>query len=79
MSQVESDKLKKLEKLCAWRASIFLNPSLYMAIKLTFPTNIGGIVEGRIMSVVGSGSLGAWEPGKVCWGFVTHRFLASVF
>lgn len=44
MAQVESPDLKKLEKYGAGRASVLLQPSLYRTQKLTFPTDIGGIV-----------------------------------
>lgn len=56
---MESLDLKKLEKFCAGRALVLLHPSLYRAQKLTFPTDIGGIVlDARIMSNIGTGSLG---------------------
>lgn len=59
IARVETTELCKVAKTCAWRTPVLLQPSLYEALKLTFPTDIGGIVlHGRITSDVGSGNLG---------------------
>lgn len=53
-------KLKKmLSEFCARRVPILLHPSLYRAVKLTYPMDVGGIVlDGRMTSEIGTGSLG---------------------
>lgn len=56
MAQVESDESKKLAKLCPGRVLVLLYPTLYRTLKLTFPTDVGGIVlDGRNTFDIGSG------------------------
>lgn len=58
MIQKETQELKNLSRYCAGRVPVLLQRSLYRAIKLTFATDVGGIItEGRITSDVGTGSL----------------------
>lgn len=59
MSQLGSLELRKMSQMCAGRILVIFHPCLYIALKLTYPMNVGGIVlEGRIMSDIGTGSLG---------------------
>lgn len=48
MTPVESDELKKkMAKLCAGSVPVSLHPLVYRALKLTFPTDVVGIVLDR--------------------------------
>lgn len=59
MFVLESPYLKKLRHFCAGRVPVLLHPSLYRSVKLTYLTDIGGIVlKGRMTSELGTGSLG---------------------
>lgn len=59
MFELENHNLKNLRQFCSGRVPVLLHPSLYRAIKLTYPTDVGGIVtEGRMTSELGVGSLG---------------------
>lgn len=52
-------KKKKLQKFCSGRVSVLLHSSLYKVVKLTYPTDFGGIVpDGRMTAEVGTGCLG---------------------
>lgn len=62
MVKTESPVLKKMSNLCAGRNPFNLHPSLYKALKLTFPTDVGGIAsDGRITTDIETGSLGQFE------------------
>ena len=51
--------LNSLNKLCSGRVCVYVHPSLYRALKVTFPTDVGGIVtSGRLTTDLGHGSLG---------------------
>lgn len=51
--------LKKLSRCLVGRLSVLPHPSLYRGLKLTYPTDIDGIVQdGQIMSELGTESLG---------------------
>lgn len=55
----ESDTLRKMNCFCAGRVPVFVHPSLYRALKLTFPWDIGGISQdGTINTEMGHGSMG---------------------
>lgn len=59
MLEIDDPEIKKLRQFCAGRVPVLVHPSLYRAIKLTYPTDVGGIaLDGRIMSELGVGSLG---------------------
>lgn len=59
MGTLDWPELKKMPKLCAGKVSILLHPSLYSALKLTFPRDVDVIVlDGRITSEMNMGSLG---------------------
>lgn len=58
MAHIESLELKKLAQYCSGRVSVF-TPPLNRILKLTFPTDISGIVtERQIMVNIGTSSLG---------------------
>lgn len=58
MSESKNTYLKKLRHFCDGRVPVLLHPSLYRSVKLTYPPDVGGIVlEGRVMSELGIGSL----------------------
>lgn len=57
--ELENSTLKKLRHFCSGRVPVLLHPSLYRAVKLIYPTDVGGIVlDGRITTELGTGSLG---------------------
>lgn len=57
-SQVESDELKELVRLCARSVSVLHRTSLCRVLKLPFPTDVDGVaLDGRITSDIGYGSL----------------------
>lgn len=74
MVQTEPLELKKLSQFCARRAPVLIHPSLYRGLKLTFHTDVSGIVaEGRITSDKDTGSL------EQSVGFLTpDRFSSSL-
>lgn len=44
--------------MCSGRVPVILYPSLYRALKLTFPTNVNGIFkDSQIMTDIGTGNL----------------------
>lgn len=56
--------------MCGSRVSVLLHPSLYRALRQTFPTAVGEIVlDGRIMSEIGTGAY---------WGTFPVRFPFSL-
>lgn len=57
MAQIETPVLKKLAQLYAGRVAVLLYPSIYRALKLTFPGDVEGIVFGQT-SDISTGSLG---------------------
>lgn len=57
--ELGSPKLKKLAKFCAGRVLVLLYPSLYKALRLTYPIDISSIVRNEWMtSKFGTGNLG---------------------
>lgn len=59
MLKLEGPYLKKLRHICAGMVPVLLHPSLYRTVKLIYPTEVVGIVlEGRITSELGTGSVG---------------------
>ena len=59
LAEREHPQLKKLAQACHGRAPVFMHPSFYRAIKLRFPTDVGGIARtGQVTSELGTGSLG---------------------
>lgn len=63
IAQIESLELKKLAQLCAGRVPVLLHPSLYRALKLTFPMDIGDtVLDRQITSDIGTSSLGQCDP-----------------
>lgn len=57
--EVGSLKLKRLSKFCAGRLPVLHQPSLYRALKQTYPVDVGGIVlDGRMTSEMDTRSLG---------------------
>ena len=50
---------RKLRNFCSGRDPVYLHPSLYRAVKLTFPKYIGGIsYDGTIKTEMGQGRMG---------------------
>lgn len=59
MAQIESLELKIMAQICAWRIPVALHPSLYRALKLTYPTDVSGsVTDGRITTDIETGNLG---------------------
>lgn len=59
IAKMDTPYLRKLRQYCAGWVPVLLHPSLYRCIKLTYPRDVGGIVlEGRMTSELGVGSLG---------------------
>lgn len=59
MVELDSPDLIKLHNFCTGRVPLRLHPSLHRALKLTYPTDVGGIVlDGRMTTELGTGSLG---------------------
>lgn len=57
--ELGSPDIKKISKLCSGRVSLLLHPSLYKAVKVTYPMDLGSIVlDGRITTELGTWSLG---------------------
>lgn len=55
----EDEKFVKLKQFCSGRVSIFIQTSLYRAVKLTFPRNISGLSQDdSIKNEMGQGSMG---------------------
>lgn len=53
------DLKKKLQKCCTERVLVILHPTLHRALKLMYPTDVGGIVlDVRITTEMGTGNLG---------------------
>lgn len=54
----DNDDLKKLKQFCGGRVAVFVHPSLYRALKLTFPWDIGGVSQDGIIKFgMGCGSM----------------------
>ena len=54
------EELILLQKSCTGRVPIRIHPTLYRAIKLTFPLDIGGVApDGLVSNELGQGSLGS--------------------
>lgn len=50
--------LQKISKLCSGRVPVRLHPSLYRALKLTYPTDVGRIgTEGQITTDIRTSSM----------------------
>lgn len=61
MMELENGNLRKLKQFCAGRVPVLLHHFLYRAVKLTYPTDVGGIVlDGRMITEWGAGSLGQY-------------------
>lgn len=59
MFDMEDPSIRRLRQFCAGRVPVLIHPSLYRAIKLIYPMDVGGIaLDGRITSELGVGSLG---------------------
>lgn len=59
MFEIEGPYLKKLRHICGVMVPVLLHPSLYRTVKFIYPTDVVGIVlEGRITSELGTGSVG---------------------
>lgn len=53
------DNVTKLQQFCSGRFPLLVHPSLYRALKQTFPLDIGGLSpDGTIKSEMGTGSMG---------------------
>ena len=51
--------LNKLKQFCSGRAPVLVHPSLYRALKLTFPWDVGGLsADGSVKTEMGQGSMG---------------------
>lgn len=51
--------VKRLQQYCAGRLPLFVHPSLYRALKLTFPLDIGGLSPDNTVRIeMGTGSIG---------------------
>ena len=56
---IENDLLNKLKQFCSGRAPVLVHPSLYRALKLTFPWDVGGLsADGSVKNEMGQGSMG---------------------
>ena len=54
----DREELKVINGACVGREAIFMHPSFYRYMKLTFPRMIGGILRGRMNNDLGQGNLG---------------------
>lgn len=55
MFELENAYVKKLRHFCAERVPVLLHPSLYRSVKLTYPTDVSGIVlDGWMTMELGS-------------------------
>ena len=58
LAELEHSSLKKCITYCAGRVPILVHPSLYRALKLKFPIDVGGITrDNRVTTELGTGSL----------------------
>lgn len=59
MACFEDEVVKKLHQYCSGRFPVFVHPSLYRALKLTFSLDIDGLSpDGTIKTKMGTGSMG---------------------
>lgn len=59
LAYVEDENIKRFQHYCTGRTPRFVHPSLYRALKLTFPLDVGGpYPEDPIRSEMGLGSIG---------------------
>ena len=59
MADWEHPSLQKLSTNCTGRVPVYVHPSLYRALKLIFPTDVGGLAhQGKITRDIGRGGLG---------------------
>lgn len=55
----DNDNVKKLNQYCSGELLLFVHPSLYRALKLTFSLDIGSLSpDDSIMTEMGTGSMG---------------------
>ena len=58
LAELEHSSLKKCITYCSGRVPILVHPSLYRALKLKFPIDVGGITrDNRVTTELGTGSL----------------------
>ena len=58
LAELEHSSLKKCLTYCSGRVPILVHPSLYRALKLKFPIDVGGITrDNRVTTELGTGSL----------------------
>ena len=58
LAELEHSSLKKCITYCPGRVPILVHPSLYRALKLKFPIDVGGITrDNRVTTELGTGSL----------------------
>lgn len=56
--ELDNANLKILRHFCSGRVPVLLHPSLYQAVKLNYPMDVGCIVlDGRMTTELGTGSL----------------------
>lgn len=59
MACFDDDIVKKLQQYCSGSSPVFVHPSLYRALKITFSLDIGGLSpDDTIKSEMGTGSMG---------------------
>lgn len=55
----DNEQISQLKQFCSGRVPVLVHPSLYRALKLTFPWDVGGISQdGSIKTEMGTGSMG---------------------